>query len=155
MDGLRHRRDHPHPAGWLFSRKLRLNFPHNRDSVFSSLGATGCAGLNHHCFAARVVGEFRNPPEFLRLIGLIPSWACACFHAFSACDGYHHPARRTRWTPVRCCRVCLDATSGPDSESGSETWLPTLAVRQQSRCVHFRSGRKCGKSSGFCVTGSH
>jgi hypothetical protein len=42
------------------------------------------------------------------------------FALFSACHRYHHPARSTRWAAYCSCRIRLDATSGPDSESWSE-----------------------------------
>src|SRR5215510_12136028 len=63
-----------------------------------------------------VVGEFREHPEFLSLFGLIPSAHARHFHSLSVCDRHHHPARYTRWSPLRCCGVRFDATSTPDSE---------------------------------------
>src|SRR6266516_113986 len=67
-----------------------------------------------------IVGEFRKCPEFSSLLSLIPFRPCATFSLFFACDRHHHPAWSTRWPPLRCCRVRLDATSSPDSESWSE-----------------------------------
>src|SRR5439155_5420670 len=55
------------------------------------------------------------------LLSWIPFRPCATFSLFFwHADRHHHPAWSTRWPPLRCCRVRLDATSSPDSESWPE-----------------------------------
>src|SRR5215510_10819861 len=54
--------------------------------------------------------------EFLGFFGLIPRH----FYSFSAYHRGHCPALSAWWPLFCCCRICLDATPSPDSESGSE-----------------------------------
>jgi hypothetical protein len=103
----------------------------------------------------RVGGEFRKRPEFWNFFGYHPEDGdifTLFLHAIVIIIRLSRPGG----LPFRCCRIRFDATSSPDSESGSEAGSqPSGFGSDHRRSVHFTNASGVGSAIRHCVKAIH